>query len=173
MVPVEPISLSIGVASLFSTCIECFDYFKAAQSLAQKLKILLVKLDIEKTCLLIWGNAVGILKVDDNERAQELRNSTKVEVIAECLDRIKALFLGTQRMKKEYSLKATVTNEGHRDSSADPLSCNCMNVFKPSYKRFWVRHAASSDRHSLPSEPKWATHDKSKFEILRGTSKTS
>ena len=63
MVPVEPISLTIGIASLFSTCIECFEYFKAAQSLGDDLKILLVKLDIEKTRLLIWGNAVGILRV--------------------------------------------------------------------------------------------------------------
>lgn len=74
MVPVEPISLTIGIASLFSTCVKCFDYFKAAQSLAENLKILLVKLDTEKTRLLIWGNAVGSLKVDDSERAPDLRD---------------------------------------------------------------------------------------------------
>jgi hypothetical protein len=67
-VPIEPISLAIGIASFFSTCIECFDYCKPAQSLAENLKIPLVKLDNEKIRLLIWGNAVGILKVDDKER---------------------------------------------------------------------------------------------------------
>jgi hypothetical protein len=46
---------------------KCFGYFKAAQSLTEDLKILLVKLDIEKTRLLIWGNAVGILKIDGSE----------------------------------------------------------------------------------------------------------
>jgi hypothetical protein len=46
---------------------KCFGYFKAVQSLTEDLNILLVKLDIEKTRLLIWGNAVGILKIDDSE----------------------------------------------------------------------------------------------------------
>jgi len=46
---------------------KCFGYFKAAQRLAEDLNILLVKLDIEKTRLLIWGNAVGITKTDDSE----------------------------------------------------------------------------------------------------------
>jgi hypothetical protein len=169
MVPVEPISLSIGIASLFSTCIECFDYFKAAQSLADDLKILLVKLDIEKTRLLIWGNAVGILKVDENERAPALRDPAKVEVITKCLERIKALFSNTEELEKEYGLKAvTLDDEGNHDSGANPLSRNSMNVFKTSYKRFWVRHAASSGRHSLISRAKWAIHDKAKFEGLRG-----
>jgi Prion-inhibition and propagation len=135
MVPVEPISLTIGIASLFSTCIEGFDYFKAAQSLAGDLKILLVKLDIEKTCLLIWGNAVGI-KVDDSERVPDLRNPAKVEVITKCLERIKALFSDTEKLEKEYGLKAATPDEGGRDSGVDPLSQNSMNVFKTSYKRF-------------------------------------
>ena len=74
MVSFEPISLTIGIASLFSSCVECFEYFKASQSLANDLKILLVKLDIEKTRLLIWGNAVGILRVEDSERAPDLRD---------------------------------------------------------------------------------------------------
>lgn len=73
----------------------CFGYFKAAQSLAEDLKILLVKLIIEKTLLLIWGNAVGILKIDDSERAPDLRDPTKVEVITKCLEHIKVVFLDT------------------------------------------------------------------------------
>jgi hypothetical protein len=46
---------------------KCFGYFKAAQRLAEDLNILLVKLDIEKTRLLNWGNAAGIFKIDDPE----------------------------------------------------------------------------------------------------------
>jgi len=46
---------------------KCFGYFKAVQRLTEDLNILLFKLDIEKTRLLIWGNAVGILKIDDSE----------------------------------------------------------------------------------------------------------
>ena len=168
MVPVEPISLTIGIASLFSTCIECFEYFKAAQSLGDDLKILLVKLDIEKTRLLIWGNAVGILRVDDSERAPDLRDPAKVAVITKCLELIKALFSDTEKLEKEYGVKVATRDEENPDSGVDPLSRNSMNVFKTSYKRFWVRNAASSARPGVISKTKWAIHDKAKFEDLRG-----
>lgn len=42
MVPVEPISLTMGIAVLFSTRIECF---KAAESVEQNFERLLLKLD--------------------------------------------------------------------------------------------------------------------------------
>lgn len=168
MMPVEPISLSIGIASLFSTCIECFDYFKAAQSLAEDLKIILVRLDIEKTRLLIWGNAVGILKVDDKERARELQDLTKVETIEKCLDQIKTLFIGTDKLEKEYGLKPATPHEATLESGFDSLSKNSMDVFKTSCRRFLVRKVASSARHSLISKTKWAIHNKAKFEGLRG-----
>lgn len=167
MVPVEPISLSIGIASLFSTCVECFDYFKAAQSLAEDLKILLVKLDIEKTRLLIWGNAVGILKVDENARAAGLRDPVKVEVIEKCLHQVKELFLGTDKLQKTYGLKPATIDEGKRDPRADPLSRNSMNDFNTSYKRFWFPNKGFPGRPSLVSKTKWAIHDKAKFEDLR------
>jgi hypothetical protein len=167
MVPVEPISLSIGIASLFSTCVECFDYFKAAQSLAKDLNILLVKLDIEKTRLLIWGNAIGILKVDENERAPALRDPPKAAVVEETLKQIKELLLGTEKLQKTYGLKPATIDEGKRDPEANTLSQNSMNDFRTSYKRFWVRNKASSGSPSLVSKTKWAIHDKAKFEDLR------
>jgi hypothetical protein len=76
--PVEPVSLTIcavALASLFSTCIECFDYFKAGQTLEEDFELLLVKLDVEKTRLLIWGNAVGVLKPEVEGRVPELNDS--------------------------------------------------------------------------------------------------
>jgi hypothetical protein len=87
VVPVEPVSLIIGVvalASLFSTCIECFDYFKAGQVLEEDFELLLVKLNVEKTRLLIWGNAVCVLKPEGEGRVADLSNSQKTELIGRC-----------------------------------------------------------------------------------------
>ncbi|KAE9373430.1 hypothetical protein N431DRAFT_557529 [Stipitochalara longipes BDJ] len=104
---VESISLNIGIANLFSTCIGCFEYVKAAQTLGDDLKIFLAKLDIEKTSLLIWGNAVGIIRIDDSERAPDLRDPAKVAVITKFLEPIKALFSNKGKPKKVYSIKIT------------------------------------------------------------------
>lgn len=98
--PVEPVGLTIGVvalASLFSTCVECFDYFKAGQNLEEDFELLFVKLDIEKTRLLIWGNAVGVLEWEGEGQNPELNNPQKKELIERCLDSIKSLLSDTER----------------------------------------------------------------------------
>lgn len=53
MVPVEPISLSVGIATLFTACIECFEYFKAAKGFEQHFEVLLVKLEWQQERLLV------------------------------------------------------------------------------------------------------------------------
>jgi hypothetical protein len=132
MVPVEPISLTIGVAALFSTCIECFEYLKAAQVFEDDLKILLVKLDLEKTRLLIWGNAVGVLKDATEERAPGLGDSVKVESISKCLKCIKSLLSDADKLQKEYGVQAAQIAEGKRSKNVDFVSSNSMSVFKTS-----------------------------------------
>jgi hypothetical protein len=70
MVPIEPVSLSIGavaLASLFSSCVECFDYIDAAHSFGLDYELLVTKLEVEKTRFLIWGDTVGLLQTDGRE----------------------------------------------------------------------------------------------------------
>jgi len=169
MATVEPVSLTIGVvalASLFSTCIECFDYFKAGQHLEEDLQVLLVKLDLEKTRLLIWGNAHGIMKADDEGRAVELSQAPKAELIGKCLERIQSLLSDTVKFQKTYGLRSSAKVEGRAGNTSDIVSANSMNIFKTSYRRFWVRFASNKSRPSLLTRTRWAIHDKAKFEGL-------
>jgi hypothetical protein len=84
----EAIGLAVGTTSLFSTCIECFDLFRAATYYDEYVEILLVKLDLEKTRLLIWGNGVGIMKSPGDGRAPELDDEGKAPTVrkSECGD---------------------------------------------------------------------------------------
>ena len=52
---------AVGLAALFSTCVDCFGYFKASQNRERDYDILMVKLDVEKFRLLHWGSTVGLL----------------------------------------------------------------------------------------------------------------
>ena len=56
----DGITLGIGIAALFTTCIECFEYFKAASDIRRSYEVLLVKLEIQQERLLVWGDVVGI-----------------------------------------------------------------------------------------------------------------
>jgi hypothetical protein len=168
VVPVEPISLTIGgvaLASLFSTCIECFDYFKAGQALEEDFQLLLVKLDVEKTRLLIWGNAVGVLKPEDEGRVLELNDSQKVDLIERCLESIKFLLSDAEKLQSLYGLRSIADAvKGSRNLSI--LSTNSMSVFRTSYLRFSARFAGIQSRSALARRTRWAVHDKTKFEGL-------
>lgn len=168
VVPVEPVSLTIGVvalASLFSTCIECFDYFKAGQAIEEDFELLLVKLDVEKTRLLIWGNAVGVLKPEGEGRVADLNNSQKAELIGRCMDSIKSLLSDTDKFQNLYGLRSAGDIEKNARNHSI-LSSNSMNVFKTSYRRFWARFAGNQSRSTLAMRTRWAIHDKTKFEGL-------
>jgi hypothetical protein len=43
----------VGLAGLFSACVDAFGYFKLAQHANEAIEVVLLKLDIEKTRLLI------------------------------------------------------------------------------------------------------------------------
>ncbi|MCJ1354936.1 MAG: hypothetical protein MMC33_004926 [Icmadophila ericetorum] len=162
VVPVEPVSLTIGVvalASLFSTCIECFDYFRAVQALEEDFELLLVKVDVEKTRLLIWGNAVSVLKPEGEGRVPELNNSQKTVLIGRCLERIKSLLSHTDKFQNLYGLQSSADAE--KDSrNHHILSINSMSVFWTSYRRFWARFAGDQSRSTLAMRTRWAIHDK-------------
>jgi hypothetical protein len=169
MVPVEPVSLTIGIvalASLFSTCVECFEYFSSAKDLEEDFEILLVKLDLEKTRLLIWGNAVGVLKAEGEGRIIELNDGQRVELIGRCLESMKSLLSDTDKLQRVYGLKSAAQSNANMGRSSNIVSKNSMNLFKASYRRFWARFAGDQARSTLASRTKWAIHDKARFEGL-------
>ena len=65
---------AIGLATIFSTCVECFGYFRAAQRMEKDCDILLVKIDIEKTRLLVWGQTVSLLNTSTHQQSSALNH---------------------------------------------------------------------------------------------------
>ncbi|KAF2192375.1 hypothetical protein K469DRAFT_653816 [Zopfia rhizophila CBS 207.26] len=69
MIPIEPVSLTIGavaLAGLFSLCVQCFDLIEIGQKVSADYELLIVKLSIEKRRLMTWGEAIGILRPDQD-----------------------------------------------------------------------------------------------------------
>lgn len=165
MVPVEPISLSIGavaLASLFSTCLECFDYFKAAQSFTGDLEILVNKLDCQKERLLTWGELVGISKTAEEGRNAEL-DTPKGDLVKRCLNSITSLCSDAETLQKNYGVQYMTGHSSPVDRNAR-LSSKRMALFRKAFQRI-----AQTDARRQPgvlAMTRWAIHDKSKFETL-------
>jgi len=160
----EAIGLTIGIASLFSTCIDCFEIFQAVKDYDEYVDIILVKLDLEKTRLLIWGDGVGIMKRAGDGRAPELDDDSKAPTVQRCLERIKSLLSTFDTFQAEYGLRRSDPTLTQKSAVAQLLSSSSLAMFKLTARRFWVRNKASPS--SILPKIKWAIHEKEKFEGL-------
>ena len=107
MVAVEPISLSLAIATLFTTCIECFEYFKTAIEFKQHFKILLVKPEYQQERLLVWSELAGIDKEKQPRVGPITENEHKRQSLTEsCLEGIHHLLKDTENLKNTYGLQA-------------------------------------------------------------------
>lgn len=64
----EAIGLAFGaisLASLFQTCVACYEYIDRGRNYSKDLARLMTKLEIEKIRLVLWGEAVDICGESD------------------------------------------------------------------------------------------------------------
>ena len=130
MVPVEPVSLSIAIATLFTTCIECFEYFKAAKGFEQQFEVLLVKLEYQQERLLVWGELAGV----NNEKQSHVKQISESEhkrqqLTKRCLDKIHELFKDTESLKTKYGVRSYTPPVDTTPHSG--ISSNALKRFRP------------------------------------------
>ena len=158
---------AVGLAALFSTCVECFGYFRAAQTMERDSDILLVKLDIEKTRLLIWGDKVQILGDVDSGLSLLLQTPSTSDslriTLGNTLLSIKRILTDSDKLVQKYglSLDAVVGNQ-----EIDFVSFNSMLLFQAALKRFRSRHSAFGRKPSALRKAKWAIQRKEVFQGL-------
>ncbi|MCJ1398699.1 hypothetical protein MMC11_001900 [Xylographa trunciseda] len=155
---------AVTLAALFSSCIDCFSYFKAAQNCSAEAETLLVKLDCEKARLLVWANTVGILRTDQQGRSPQLAGLEQEELIRRCIDQIIGLLTNAQELQAEYGGRPTAQLETQRYIAV--VSVNSMNIFKTTKARFFASAGGPRETPSWLSRIKWAIRDGAKFRIL-------
>ena len=135
MVPIEPVSLSIGIAALFTTCVQCFEYFKTATNLRPDYNILLLKLELEQERLLVWGEGVRIGDQDWSEETTFDGDNNRQNLARRCLITVKTLLEDAEALKSIYGVQPS--NAGSSNTSPRSVSSNVL-------KRLRVRLARSS-----------------------------
>jgi Prion-inhibition and propagation len=164
----DPIGLfvsHVGLATLFSACIECFDYFQVGKYIKKDLSYLLIRLDFEKTQLLVWGNGIEILKVEREDRHPWLADRTAFRQVENALKTIRTLLCGADSLHKRYGLE-TSTEVVNRINDPNNLSANSINLYIAAWRRFCVRFAPERDGFGGIIRTRRAIHDKEKFQDL-------
>ena len=167
MVPIEPISFSVGVATLFTTCVECFKYFKAGQAQHRNFELLELEFDLVKSRMLIWGNAIGMGNVVEDSVTTEDDTSEKMSLLVRSLTAIKNLLEDYKTLQAKYGLRELPETTRSTASTRDLPSFQVLNLFRTS--RLYVRlrgHRPTTTSTNLASRTVWAIIDKEKFEGL-------
>ncbi|KAK0516272.1 hypothetical protein JMJ35_000875 [Cladonia borealis] len=173
MVPVEPISFSVGVATLFSTCVECFKYFKAGQAQHTDYELLELEFDLIKSRMLIWGNAIGIGNVVEGAGTTEDDTSEPMSLLARSLNAIKSLLEDYKTLQDKYGLREVPETTRSTEVVRDLPSFQPLNLFRTS--RLYIRlrgRRPNATSTNLASRTVWAIIDKEKFEGLVAHLKT-
>ena len=103
----EPIGLAfgaVGLATLFSTCIDCFAFVEYGRAYGRDYEILLTKFDIEKTRLLQWGDGVGLLSMSKDKQNGHSLLDNKVTglMIERVLQCIAVLLTDADQLRSKY-----------------------------------------------------------------------
>lgn len=154
----------IGLATVFSSCVDAFSLFKLAQRADKDVEVVLLKLDIQKTRLLIWGDNVGIFSA--NHRSPELLDERLVGIIQRILGQVEKLLTDSEKLRASYGVRNLDTT---LERTVDYISCKSLAVFRTSSTRFWTRNLkklASSPQGTIFAKTKWAIYEKEKFQDM-------
>ncbi|KAI4264937.1 MAG: hypothetical protein L6R38_009753 [Xanthoria sp. 2 TBL-2021] len=159
---VEPISLFIGaiaLVSVFTTCVECFEYIDATKSCGRDLELLAIKFAIEKTRFLIWGDSVGLSSADDRTRSTKLDSPLCRPIVEKTLNCIRLLFTDTHELTERYGLKPSDFQE--TAPAGKPSSgFKGSSQLRVSYDRFMTRIQANHQQVCASKKVRWAIRDK-------------
>ncbi|KAL8924214.1 MAG: hypothetical protein Q9208_004178 [Pyrenodesmia sp. 3 TL-2023] len=159
----------VSLASLFSTCIECFGYYRAAKEFPKQIKMKLVKLDFEKTRLLIWANQVGLVSTDSRSRNPGIeRNEARLR---QTMEQIELLLAEANKVQDKYGVRQQEQTIAAIEASPDLVSRNSLATFTTSYRRFCGRFFESTKGPKVAARVRWAILDENKFEGLLKTLK--
>ncbi|SCO88755.1 uncharacterized protein FRV6_12882 [Fusarium oxysporum] len=155
----------LAVAGLFSSCVDAFAYFRLAQSAEREVEVALLKLDVEKARLLIWGSEVGVLSA--SPRNPQLLNEHIARLIQEVLRKIETLFTDFENLRTKYGMRL-LEPRLTPDRVVDYVSARSLAVFRTSVSRFWARNASrisAVPRQSL-AKARWAIYERERFQGL-------
>lgn len=160
----DPLGTVLGLVSMFSVCLEYFQYFKSVQSFSSDLELLILKLDIEHERMRAWGDANGILKTAGKRRNPGLDLPPTNDLIIRTLSSILSLFRDSKKLQELYGLQQMGGSYPEATNTKLLGTSGSRSSRKP-YLRI-SRATGSRNKTSVLLKTRWAIYDKAKFTVL-------
>ena len=164
----EAIGLLLGLAGLYSSCIDAFDQIRAARSFARDYEILTTRFDARKARFLQWGDGVGLLCDVHDGRHPHLDSPSLRPAIERVLHCIKMLLTDTEKFQAKYWIQEDAHSGllGDNTSFCATISRPRRDLFKASYDQFLARTLKIQRGTSLNRKTMWAIIGREDFERL-------
>ncbi|KAK8015898.1 aaa family atpase protein [Apiospora marii] len=172
----EPIGVALGIASLFTTCVDCFELVQSGRYLGQEYHLLETKFINQRIRLVAWGKACGFTdpngydrQIDENKEVHDAIESSLLHLIS--------LLRDGDKLKRKYGLRdADQTASGIPSPNALlnapqtwPLLAGGQSAvasLTQKLAKFRERTKATQQQANLRSKARWAIKDKDKFADL-------
>ncbi|KAJ5469547.1 hypothetical protein N7539_009165 [Penicillium diatomitis] len=151
---------ALGVAALFSNCVDCFEYIQLGRQFGQNFERCQIKLDVARTRLGRWGQAVDISH--DPRFTNGVAGDEVTQQIQVILEEIMLLFQAVQKSSKRYELKAT---EADRTCFANEHLCPGIRHV---HGRLEKIARERQQQTSLFKKARWALYDGKNLDKLVG-----
>ena len=169
----EPAGLAIGVAglaSLFSACVDCFEYIQLGRQFGHDYGKCLLKLDAARLQLSRWGAAIGLRTVEPALQTQQVayNSSQEMRLAQNLLRQIWDTFEDAERISARYMGYVSANST---DSPTDRVVYDADTAdINPEYRRVHLTMRELAQRRqkaiSVRKKAMWALYDKMRFDRM-------
>ena len=144
----------IGLAGLFTACVDCLDRITLARTHGRDLEISLTQMSLLNHRLSIWGEIVKAQ--NEGYELPALREKwPQIELtVGNALVSIKDAFMDVSRLEKQYGLKPAPENE-----STAAVSNHESRALNHIMDTFHIIQRRRQKKTSLVKKTLWAVHD--------------
>jgi hypothetical protein len=170
----------VGLAALFTTCIETLETLSAAARYGVNREILQTKIEVERLRLMVWGESAGLTDIDpdrpEDETANDLgildeslRGAALRPAVAGLLACFSRYFQDVEQLQSRYGLATQKKTQGKQITPAiteAPTRQMLLSIFEKTYTRFQQRTFKVQQKTSALKKARWAVTDERKFRGL-------
>ncbi|KAL1914536.1 uncharacterized protein VTP21DRAFT_8161 [Calcarisporiella thermophila] len=169
---------AISMVTLWNNCVQAFDIIVQSRHYGMDYEIARVKLEVERTRLLTWGETVGLSNVQLGQPDPDLVIDSRLNrpemwhTVMQLLGCIQHVFNDTNLLQKKYGLKQEPTSNIYDPSlpektrhllAEDRSQFILESVFKRAYASLQKSAKEYQQTTSMRRKAAWAINDRAKF----------
>jgi hypothetical protein len=151
---------AFGIAVVFSTCVECFEYVQFARHFGRDFQTSYLELGFARLRLTRWGEAVNVY--GDPKLGKPNATPADTKMASDILMQILVLFAETEKISKRYELSKSSPTDSHTTQTKQDLEPKLKTVDFTIKKLVRQRQKGVS----LLKKTTWALHHSAEFQAL-------